>query len=177
MTDRTRLAKIAVLVASLATASTIARAHDDHAPLAEVGEPGQESSVNRTLRVDMSDAMRFSPAAVSVSKGETIKFVVVNSGRLKHEFVIGTEKALNAHAQAMKKFPDMEHTNPNMISLAAGKSGEVIWRFTHAGVVSFACLQAGHYDAGMRGTIKVTDRSIGGRRARLNDHTARSDGK
>jgi uncharacterized cupredoxin-like copper-binding protein len=36
-----------------------------------------------------------------------------------------------------------------------GKSGEVIWKFSTAGVVDLACLHPGHYDAGMKGKIKV----------------------
>ncbi len=40
-------------------------------------------------------------------------------------------------------------------TLAAGKTGEVVWQFTRAGKVDFACLQPGHYDAGMKGTVNV----------------------
>lgn len=42
-----------------------------------------------------------------------------------------------------------------MITLAGGKTGEVIWQFTKAGKVDFACLQPGHYDAGMKGAVTV----------------------
>jgi uncharacterized cupredoxin-like copper-binding protein len=58
----------------------------------------------------------------------------------------------------MKKFPDMEHDEPNKISLAPGKQGEVIWKFTKAGAVDFACLHVGHFDAGMKGLVKVAAR-------------------
>ena len=36
-----------------------------------------------------------------------------------------------------------------------GKKGEIIWRFTHSGQFSFGCLIPGHYDAGMKGIIRV----------------------
>ena len=55
----------------------------------------------------------------------------------------------------MKKNPQMEHAEPNMVTLAPGKTGEVIWRFTKAGKVDFACLQPGHYEAGMKGLVDV----------------------
>ncbi|MNR52279.1 hypothetical protein D3C85_1720920 [compost metagenome] len=55
----------------------------------------------------------------------------------------------------MKKFPDMEHDEPSKVSLAPGGKGEVIWHFSKAGTVNFACLHPGHYDAGMKGQIKV----------------------
>ncbi len=109
----------------------------------------------RTVKVDMTDSMRFDPSSLAVRQGETIRFVVSNSGKLKHELVLGTEKELKEHYEAMKKNPEMEHADPNMVTLAPGKTGEVVWQFTKAGKVDFACLQPGHYDAGMKGAVNV----------------------
>jgi uncharacterized cupredoxin-like copper-binding protein len=39
--------------------------------------------------------------------------------------------------------------------LAPGKEGEIVWQFTKAGTVNFACLMPGHYEAGMKGQVKV----------------------
>lgn len=121
-----------------------------------IGKPGVATQVTRTVEIDMSDAMRFTPSQVAVRKGETIRFVVKNSGQLKHEFNLGTDKDLKAHYELMKKFPEMEHDEPNIASVAPGGTGEVIWQFTKAGKVSFACLHPGHYDAGMKGSVKVS---------------------
>ncbi|MBU6436564.1 MAG: hypothetical protein KGQ77_03475, partial [Betaproteobacteria bacterium] len=44
---------------------------------------------------------------------------------------------------------------PNMVTVAPGQTGNVIWKFTRSGSVSFACLQPGHYDAGMKGAVQV----------------------
>jgi uncharacterized cupredoxin-like copper-binding protein len=120
-----------------------------------IGKPGVAAKVSRTVQIDMSDAMRFTPSTVTVRKGETVRFVVKNSGQLKHEFNLGTEKDLKAHYEMMKKFPEMEHDEPNIASVAPGKTGEVIWQFTKAGTVNFACLHPGHYEAGMKGAVKV----------------------
>jgi len=140
--------------------------HDDSA----IGQPGQAAKVNRTVRVDMADTMHFTPANISVKQGETIRFVVKNSGQVKHEFVLGIEKELKEHYEQMKKFPQMEHADPNMVTVAPGQTGEVIWQFTKAGPVNFACLYPGHYDAGMKGLIKVTgDKSK--RKENEHDHT------
>ncbi len=103
----------------------------------------------------MTDAMRFVPAKVKVKKGETVRFVVTNSGQLKHEMVLGTAKDLREHAELMKKFPEMEHADPNQVSLEPGKTAELLWQFTRTGTFDFACLQPGHFDAGMRGKIAV----------------------
>ena len=121
-----------------------------------IGRAGVLAQVTRTVDIDMSDAMRFTPDHVSVRQGETIRFVVRNSGQLKHEFNLGTDKDLKAHYALMKKFPEMEHDEPNIASVAPGGTGEVIWQFTKTGKVSFACLHAGHYDAGMKGRVSVT---------------------
>ena len=120
-----------------------------------IGKPGVAAKVSRTVQIDMSDAMRFTPSTVTVRKGETVRFVVKNSGQLKHEFNLGTEKDLKEHYEMMKKFPEMEHDEPNIASVAPGKTGEVIWQFTKAGTVNFACLHPGHYEAGMKGAVKV----------------------
>jgi uncharacterized cupredoxin-like copper-binding protein len=121
-----------------------------------VGKPGVLAKVTRTVAIDMSDAMRFTPSEVSVRQGETIRFVVKNSGQLKHEFNLGTDKDLKAHYELMKKFPEMEHDEPNIASVAPGGTGDVIWQFTKPGKVSFACLHVGHYEAGMKGSVTVS---------------------
>ena len=121
-----------------------------------IGKPGVASKVTRTVTINMSDDMRFTPSEVSVRRGETVRFVVTNSGKLKHEFNLGTEADLKAHYAQMLKYPGMEHDEPNLVSLEAGKTGEVIWQFTQNGNVNFACLHPGHYEAGMKGNVKVS---------------------
>ena len=126
-----------------------------HGDADAIGAPGKAANVARTITVDMSDAMRFTPGSITAKQGETIRFTVKNSGKVKHEFVLNTEKELKEHYELMKKFPEMEHSEPNMVTVAPGKTGEVIWQFTKAGKIDFACLQPGHYDAGMKGAVNV----------------------
>lgn len=120
-----------------------------------IGKPGVASKVTRTVVVDLRDDMRFHSSVFSVKQGETIRFVAKNSGKVKHEMVLGTAKDLKDHYEVMKKNPEMEHDDPNMVTVAPGKSGEIIWQFTSAGKVDFACLQPGHFDAGMKGLVNV----------------------
>ncbi|RKQ61479.1 putative cupredoxin-like copper-binding protein [Vogesella indigofera] len=138
-------------IAPAIAAGTHAGSHGESA----IGQPGKTANVTRTIQVDMSDSMRFSAPLITVKQGETIRFVVKNLGKVKHEFSLGTEQELLEHYEVMKKFPDMEHDEPSKISLAPGGKGEVIWHFSKAGTVNFACLHPGHYDAGMKGRIKV----------------------
>ena len=119
------------------------------------GIAGDAKAVKRTLEFKMSDAMRFTPDRVVVKQGETIKFLIRNDGTMMHEFVIGTKSDLDEHAALMVKFPTMEHSEPYMAHVGPKKSGEIIWTFNKPGDFDFACLIAGHYQAGMVGKIQV----------------------
>lgn len=121
-----------------------------------IGKPGTAAKAARTITVEMSDTMRYSPADIQVKQGETVRFVIKNVGKVKHELSLGTEKELLEHLEQMKKFPDMEHDEPSKVTLAPGKQGEIIWQFTKAGTVNFACLMPGHYEAGMKGAVRVS---------------------
>jgi uncharacterized cupredoxin-like copper-binding protein len=145
------LAALAAAGASAAGTHAGGHGHDD-----AIGKPGVAAKATRTVNVDMTDGMRFNPSSIDVKQNETVRFVVTNSGKLKHELVLGTEKELKEHYEVMKRNPEMEHADPNMVSLAGGKTGEIVWQFTKAGKVDFACLQPGHYDAGMKGAVSVS---------------------
>lgn len=121
----------------------------------DFGREGDPSKVGRTIKVDMADSMRFTPASIVVKRGETVKFVVRNDGKQLHEMVLGTADALKQHAELMSKFPNMEHSDPNMAHVKPGGAGEIVWQFTKAGDFRFACLQPGHYEAGMVGKVVV----------------------
>lgn len=140
----------AALLSTYAAGASASGSHDD-----AIGKPGVAAKAARTVEVDMTDSMRFTPSDISVKEGETVRFVVKNSGRLKHELVLGTAQELKSHYAAMMKNPEMEHAEPNMVTLAPGMTGEVVWQFTKAGKVDFGCLQPGHYDAGMKGVVNV----------------------
>lgn len=124
----------------------------------EFGRTGDPAKVSRTVRVSMSDRMRFTPDALIVRAGDTVRFVVRNEGKLMHEFVLGTARELAEHAEAMKKFPNMEHEEPYIAHVAPGRQGEVIWQFTRPGNFLFGCLLPGHFDAGMVGRVRVLAR-------------------
>jgi uncharacterized cupredoxin-like copper-binding protein len=119
------------------------------------GQEGDPKKVARTIRVDMTDAMRFTPARVTVRRGQTVRFIAANKGQVLHEMVIGTPDELKRHAEEMKKFPEMEHDEAYMTHVKPGRSGEIVWQFTRAGRFQFACLVPGHFEAGMVGTVTV----------------------
>jgi uncharacterized cupredoxin-like copper-binding protein len=106
----------------------------------------------------MLDAMRFSPDHIDLKQGETVRFRVRNDGQVLHEFVIGTRTKNDEHAALMVRFPNMEHDEPYMAHVPPGQTGEIVWTFNRAGEFDFACLMAGHYQAGMIGKISVAAR-------------------
>ena len=119
------------------------------------GRPGDATKVTRTVRIAMSDEMRFTPSTVAVKKGETIRFVIANKGKVLHEMVLGTPDELTKHAELMRKFPDMEHDDPYMAHVKPGAEGDIVWTFDRAGNFAFACLIPGHSEAGMVGKVVV----------------------
>lgn len=127
--------------------------NDMHASMA--GMAGNAAKVSRTIPVEMNDTMRFTPGEISVKAGETVRFFIVNKGKLPHEMVIGTAEEINEHAEMMKKTPGMVHKEANQITLAPGQRGGIVWQFAKAGTVTYACLVPGHKEAGMVGTVEV----------------------
>lgn len=123
---------------------------------AMIGKPGNPAKVDRTVEVSMDDNMRFTPASIGVKAGETIRFFVKNTGKAQHEMVLGDLKSLKEHAEMMRSMPNMQHEEPNMINLKPGQRGGIVWEFTQAGTVDFACTVPGHMEAGMVGKISVT---------------------
>ena len=119
------------------------------------GREGDPAKATRTIRVAMADTMRFTPADITVKRGETVKLVATNKGQVLHEMVLGTPDELKKHAELMKKFPGMEHDEPHMAHVKPGKSGAIVWQFTKAGEFQFACLVPGHFEAGMVGRVTV----------------------
>jgi len=118
-----------------------------------VGKPGDLNNVSRSIVLQMT-FNRFKPSKINVKRGETIKFILKNISKKKHEMMIGTMTVLKQHAKLMRKHPDMEHDEPNKITVGSGESRELVWQFTEVGTVDFACPRYGHFK-GMRGEIKV----------------------
>lgn len=152
----------------------VVHAHGDHSTTTRAvvkeqknwGIGGDAKAVRRTVSITMLDSMRFVPDQVSVQRGEMLRIRVRNAGKTMHEFVIGTPADNAAHAELMVRHPGMEHDEPYMAHVAPDKTGDIIWQFNRAGEFEFACLIAGHYQAGMTGKIRVIDVPAGSSRSR-----------
>jgi uncharacterized cupredoxin-like copper-binding protein len=150
------------LAAVAFTATTVAAAPGEkghtHRSFA-AGEPGNPKTRARTVEVVMKETedgkMLYEPAQVEVKRGEQVRFVLKNEGKVDHEFMLDSVANNAKHKIEMEKNPDMEHDDPNGKRLRPGESSEIVWRFSKAGTFEFACLIPGHYESGMHGMAAV----------------------
>lgn len=124
--------------------------------------PGEASADKVTIKI--TDGLRFSPDELTVKKGQKVAFTVSNPTRVEHEFAIGDAQAQKDHTQAMAGghggMGDMGGMNMSgggveVVSLKAGDTKTTTYTFDKAGEVVFGCHVAGHYEAGMKGTVHV----------------------
>lgn len=129
--------------------------HDTHGhDNSATGQPGDSGRVSRTIRIAARD-IEYDEPEIRVRAGETVKFVVTNAGRLRHEFMIGDAAEQREHAEMMRQMPDMVHDDASTITLDPGETKSVVWQFTNAGLLEAACHITGHYEAGMKIRIVV----------------------
>lgn len=145
--------------------------HDDE----KIGRPGKAADAKRSLTIIMKDNY-FEPEAITVKKGETVKFIIKNEGTLVHEFSLGTAEMHAHHAREMQMMVDhgvingdridqsammmdmgngqtMKHDDPNAVLLEPGKKAELVWTFSGDATLEFSCGVPGHAESGMTGAI------------------------
>jgi uncharacterized cupredoxin-like copper-binding protein len=124
------------------------------------GRPGLAKDVSRTVQIE-ADEYTFVPAQLSVKAGETVRFVVTNRGKLKHELTIGDAAEQKAHQESMSRMSDMKHDEgnhempANSVHVLPGKTQELIWTFSKSGALTIACNYPGHSELGMTGELEV----------------------
>lgn len=142
--------------------------HDNHGAMTEGGQADNDSAAHKdtsafgisgnpeaadaTIEIEATDELAFEPDSIEVEAGETVTFVVTNSGKLPHEFVLGDAEYQSSHEDHMSG----DGHAANAVSVAPGATAEITWTFTEAGSFEFACHVDGHYPGGMRGTIQVS---------------------
>jgi uncharacterized cupredoxin-like copper-binding protein len=128
-------------------------AHEAHLQFS-AGQPGDPKKPARTITVLMRE-MQFEPSRIEVYRGEQVRFVLRNVGTESHEFVLATTEENRKHEEVMKKFPNMEHDDPNAKRVPRSGTAELLWAFTKPGEFEFACLIPDHREYGMVGTVVV----------------------
>ena len=154
------ISSIIVITASIYTLSHFKGHESEHEHGHDHGAPAVvSSSANREIHIEMDDTMKFSPASWDAVQGDSVRIVVTNKGKLVHELVIGREADLKQHLIDMKKPGFQDHHHDNEASVKPGQTGELIWTFNQPGDWIMGCLEDGHFEAGMKGMIKVTPKA------------------
>lgn len=119
---------------------------------------------DRTIGVDATNELRFTPEALTVRSGDTVAFQVRNTGTIDHEFVVGDAALQQQHDQemsqggmgAMSMGMGTHHQGGGAVDVPAGKTAILVYTFHGPGTLLYGCHVSGHYAAGMRGTITVS---------------------
>lgn len=122
-----------------------------------------DADIDRTIQLQAGD-MWFDSESLDIAPGETIKFEIVNTGNLEHEFVIGDAEAQEAHREMMQAMMGGDHDMGQMeqgasmpaVTIAAGDTAELVWTAPqNVDGLQYACNIPGHYEAGMSGNIDL----------------------
>ncbi len=103
----------------------------------------------RVVWLNMDDTLQFMPDSVPVAKGETIRFVLTNSGTVVHEFQVGP-----ADKVALDEVDGVIVVEQD--ELDAGSTHAVDYTFDGSGPYAYACHEPGHYEAGMKGVVTLS---------------------
>jgi uncharacterized cupredoxin-like copper-binding protein len=120
-------------------------------------EVGSGSTADpRVIEVSALDTLAYEPGTIEVGAGETVTFVVTNTGEVDHEFVVGDEEIQAMAEEEMSE--GMHGHTESMAALAVepGETKEATITFDAAGTLQYACHVEGHYRGGMVGTIEIT---------------------
>jgi uncharacterized cupredoxin-like copper-binding protein len=116
--------------------------------ITQPGTPGFVAGTTaspRVIAVTAGPGFAFSPSSIAVARGETVTFLVTTMGPTLHEFMVGPADAVAADTAGTPEVAD--------IGMMQTKSLTVT--FDGPGPYAYACHEAGHYEAGMRGTITI----------------------
>ncbi len=120
--------------------------------------PGKASGDEVAVKIT---GLRFSPDELTVRKDQRVTFTVSNPTEVEHEFAVGDADAQRGHAQTMAGGHgdmggmNMRDGDVEAVSLMPGDTKTMTYTFDKAGEVVFGCHVAGHYEAGMKGTVHV----------------------
>ena len=111
----------------------------------------------RNVVVEVDDARRIVPANWQAQQGETVRLIVINTGQIRHQLVVGTDQELAAHVQAMTA--SGHHGHDNAVTVEPGQTAALLYTFDQPGEWGIACLESGHYESGMKGAVEVGPRT------------------
>ncbi|MEZ9592655.1 copper-binding protein [Vibrio breoganii] len=119
-----------------------------------VGMPAKGAKPDKVIHVMLDDDMSITfKRDIAIEPDDVVQFVVLNKGKLEHEFVIGSHDDQKTHREMMKSMGS--HDMSNSVAVAPGKAKQILWHFHGESTVELACNMPGHYEAGMVKTLEL----------------------
>lgn len=151
------LALAAALVLTVAACSSGGSTPSPSVAAATPSPAASPSAAAQRIEVKLTDALRMEPAEMSVKAGQPVTFVVTNTGAIQHEFFVGDQAAQDDHEMAMASMGPMGMDETDGIVVKPGETMELTHTFSAAGAFVAGCHETGHYAAGMKAAITVTE--------------------
>lgn len=105
----------------------------------------------RTVEVAIAHS-RFSPGELKFERGDRVRFVIRNEDPIDHEFILGDAEVQTIHENGTEAF---HGAVPGEVSVPAGSTTSTTYTFEGRGSFIYGCHLPGHYDYGMKGTVRV----------------------
>lgn len=118
--------------------------------MSEVGMPAKGAKPDKVVHVLLTDDMKIQfKKPITIEPNDVVQFVVMNVGKIDHEFTIGSAKEQLEHREMMKSMGHHDHDSGNAVTVKPGKAKQLLWHFHGDNNVEFACNIPGHAEAGM----------------------------
>jgi len=118
--------------------------------MSEVGMPATGAKPDKVVHVLLSDDMKITfKNKVDIEPNDVVQFVVMNTGKIDHEFSIGSASEQLEHREMMKNMGNHAHDSGSTVTVKPGKAKQMLWHFHGDNNVEFACNIPGHAEAGM----------------------------
>ncbi|ELL9331549.1 cupredoxin family protein [Vibrio fluvialis] len=119
--------------------------------MSDVGMSATGSKPTKVVHVLLSDDMTITfKKEVDIQPNDVVQFVIMNTGKIDHEFSIGSAKEQLTHREMMRSMNGQHmHDSGNTVTVQPGKAKQLMWHFQGDNHVEFACNIPGHAEAGM----------------------------
>lgn len=125
--------------------------------MSEVGMPAKGAKPDKVVHVMLADDMSITfKKEVKIEPNDVVQFVVMNTGKIDHEFSIGSMSEQIKHREMMKAMTSGHaHDSGSTVTVKPGKAKQLLWHFHGDNNIEFACNIPGHAEAGMVKSIKI----------------------
>ncbi|MEI8595848.1 copper-resistant cuproprotein CopI [Photobacterium sp. Hal280] len=127
------------------------------AGMSAVGMPAQGAKPDKVVHVILSDDMKIRfKKDVQIEANDVVQFVVMNTGKIDHEFSIGSMAEQLKHREMMRNMTTGHaHDSGSTVTVKPGQAKQLRWYFHGEPDVELACNIPGHAEAGMVKSILV----------------------